>query len=235
MIGCLQGCIAKIKSDYLLLNVGSVGYKLFCARHLLETLQIGDRAFFYVETAVGDDYIKLYGFESEAAQNWFLTLGSVQGVGAKAAFAILSAASLNDISDGVMFGDRTIFTKAQGVGPKLAERIVNELKNKKDLPPTFSEEDDISFQPATQKTVEVSAPIVEKEISPQKAHKTPSKESANKRKMIETATSALMNLGYTRQDAMKAAIDTFHNEAPANENDLIHAALKYIGQMKEVL
>ena len=148
MIGCLRGKIVKIASDHLLLDVMGVGYKLFCAKHLLQNCMIGEDKFFYIETAVGDDYIKLYGFESEAAQNWFLTLGLVQGVGAKAAFSILSVSSLEDISNGILFGDRNVFTKASGVGPKLAERIVNELKTKKDLPPVFDDSDVISFEPA---------------------------------------------------------------------------------------
>ena len=65
MIGCLRGKIVKIASDYLLLDVMGVGYKLFCAKHLLQNCMIGEDKFFYIETAVGDDYIKLYGFESE--------------------------------------------------------------------------------------------------------------------------------------------------------------------------
>ena len=120
MIGCLRGKIVKIFSDHLLLDVMGVGYKIFCAKGLLSNCTIGEDNFFYIETAVGDDFIKLYGFETEAAQNWFLTLGLVQGVGAKAAFAILSASSLEDISNGILFGDLNIFTKAAGVGPKLA-------------------------------------------------------------------------------------------------------------------
>lgn len=228
MIGCLRGKIVKIASDYLLLDVMGVGYKLFCAKHLLQNCIIGEDKFFYIETAVGDDYIKLYGFESEAAQNWFLTLGLVQGVGAKAAFAILSVSSLEEISNGILFGDRNVFTKASGVGPKLAERIVNELKSKKNLPPIFDEGDAIAFEPI-ETAIHSPAPAVTQEKKPQKTDP-----NIEKRKIIEGAASALTNLGYQRSDAMQALLAVCEDKDTIQEGEAIHSALQYIGKMKEM-
>jgi holliday junction DNA helicase RuvA len=248
MIGCLQGVVVKIGADFLLLSVSGVGYKIFCAKTTLDTVMLGENRFFYIETAVGEDYIKLYGFETQAAQNWFLTLSSVQGVGAKAAFAILSVCSLSDISNAILFGERHTITKAQGVGPKLAERIVNELKNKKELPPIYDADDVIIFQSSHEKmSMSVSTTIDSGNVTGDDTDKSADKvtdksaiQTANqKRILIDNTVSALMNLGYGRSDALKAVLDIYEscdsNGDAVTENILIRTALQHIGKMKESL
>ena len=248
MIGCLQGVVVKIGTDFLLLSVAGVGYKIFCAKTTLDTVMLGENRFFYIETAVGEDYIKLYGFETQAAQNWFLTLGSVQGVGAKAAFAILSVCSLSDISNAILFGERHTITKAQGVGPKLAERIVNELKNKKELPPIYDADDVIIFQPSHEK---MSMPVVVAgdsdnitggdltKVTEKVTDKSAIQTANQKRILIDNTVSALMNLGYGRSDSLKAVLDIYEscdsNGDVISENILIRTALQHIGKMKESL
>lgn len=252
MIGCLQGVVVKIGTDFLLLSVSGVGYKIFCAKTTLDTVMLGENRFFYIETAVGEDYIKLYGFETQAAQNWFLTLSSVQGVGAKAAFAILSVCSLSDISNAILFGERHTITKAQGVGPKLAERIVNELKNKKELPPIHDADDVIIFQPSHEKIVvpvgvagdsdNVTGGDLTKDIekgTEKQTDKSAIQTANQKRILIDNTVSALMNLGYGRSDALKAVLDIYescdNNGNAVTENILIRTALQHIGKMKESL
>lgn len=225
MIGALQGIVLKISSDCLLLDVRGVGYKIFCTTTLLTHSYIGMTRFFYIETSVAEDYIKLYGFASEAEKNWFLTLGLVQGVGAKAALSILSCATLSQIADAILFGDKAVFTKASGVGTKLAERIVNELKTKKDLPPVFDAGDEVVF----------TSSVTQDVILPFALENSVQSDVDGRRMMIENATSALMNLGYGRSDAMKAVLEATETIKDYTENSLIHAALQHIGKMKAIM
>ena len=225
MIGALQGIVIKIASDYLLLDVRGVGYKIFCTTPLLADSYIGMTRFFYIETLVAEAYIKLYGFTTEAEKNWFLTLGLVQGVGAKAALSVLSSATLSQIMDAILFGDKTVFSKAAGVGVKLAERIVNELKTKKDLPPVFDTEGEVVSQSFVAQDNMVS-PIV-KNSAQNDAHE--------KRVIIENVASALMNLGYGRSDAMKSVLEVTEMIEDYTESNLIHAALQHIGKMKAMM
>lgn len=131
MIAKLKGILDAILADYVILDVGGVGYRVFCSSKTMAKLAgIGHPAALFIETQVREDHIHLFGFADADEQNAFNLLTTVQGVGAKVALAILSALSANDIHMAVMTSDSKAFTRASGVGPKLATRLVSELKNK---------------------------------------------------------------------------------------------------------
>ncbi len=131
MIGKLKGIIEEYGDDYVLLDVQGVCYLAFCSSRSLGALpQIGEAASLFVEMVVREDFIKLYGFATQSEKAWFSTLISVQGVGAKVGLAILSTLSPSEIASAIALQDKTMMGRANGVGPKLAQRIVSELKGK---------------------------------------------------------------------------------------------------------
>lgn len=128
MIAKLTGRIDGIDAAAAVVDVGGVGYLVFCSARTLARLNVGDTASLTVETLVREDAIQLIGFAEAAERDWFRLLVSVQGVGAKAALAILGGSEPSALHTAVATGDRRAFTRAPGIGPKLAMRIVNELK-----------------------------------------------------------------------------------------------------------
>ena len=131
MIAKLTGMLDHIGPEGAVLDVGGVGYLCFCSGRTLGQLPPpGGPARLLVETHVREDHIHLYGFIDAAERDWFRLLTTVQGVGAKVALAILSAVAPNDLTLAIVSQDRTTLSRADGVGPKLAARIVNELKDK---------------------------------------------------------------------------------------------------------
>ena len=131
MIAKLKGLLDSFRDDGAIIDVGGVGYLIFGSSRTLGQLgEPGDPVAVHVETHVREDHIHLYGFASESERRCFQLLQTVQGVGAKAALAILSALSPEDVMQAVAAQDKTMLTRADGVGPKLATRVVNELKDK---------------------------------------------------------------------------------------------------------
>jgi Holliday junction DNA helicase RuvA len=131
MIGKLSGMIDEIGADFAVIDVGGVGYVVHCAARVLSALpQPGARATLFVETQMREDAIKLFGFTTSEEREWFRLLQTVQGVGAKVALSILSTLSVSDLARAVAFEDKAQVGRAPGVGPKLAARIVAELKDK---------------------------------------------------------------------------------------------------------
>lgn len=180
MIGKLKGIIDSYGEDYLILDVNGVGYVVYCSTRTLQNLKgRGEIISLIIETQVREDSIRLFGFDGEKERDWFRLLQSVQGVGAKVALAILSIHATSELSSAIAFGDKTAVARAPGVGPKLAARIVAELKDKAPLPNSF----DASFD----KTIS--------EIG------TPQLPSA-----MHDAISALVNLGYARPQCTAAII-----------------------------
>ena len=136
MIGKLKGIIDEKEDDHLTLDVGGVGYEVFCnPRTLAELPASGEGVLLWIETIVREDFIKLYGFACAADRAWFRLLTTVQGVGAKVALAILSTLRTNELAHALGIQDKTAIARAPGVGPKLAARIVQELKDR--LPATL--------------------------------------------------------------------------------------------------
>jgi Holliday junction DNA helicase RuvA len=131
MIGKLKGLVDSFGDDWVLIDCGGVCYEVFCSGRTLQALpRVGEAAVVFVETIVREDLIRLYGFASEAEKSWFNLLTTVQGVGSRVALAILSILSPSELSSAVALQDKAMVGRANGVGPKLALRIVTELKGK---------------------------------------------------------------------------------------------------------
>lgn len=130
VIAKLTGIVDATGDGWAVVDVGGVGYLVSCSGRTLSTLVPGEAAVVLVETQVREDAIQLFGFAEAAERDWFRTLTTVQGVGAKAAFAILTVLSADELVHTVVAADRAAITRAAGVGPKLAARIIAELKDK---------------------------------------------------------------------------------------------------------
>ena len=131
MIGKLTGTVDTPGPETVILDIGGVGYLVHCSTRTLAGLpRVGETASLAIETHVREDMIRLYGFASDLERDWFRLLQGVQGVGAKVALAILGTLAAGDLAMAVAGGDRTAVSRAPGVGPKLAARIVAELKDK---------------------------------------------------------------------------------------------------------
>jgi Holliday junction DNA helicase RuvA len=131
MIARLNGIVELLGEDRVVVDVGGVGYLVFCSGRTLGRLPgDGVSVQLHIETHVREDHIHLYGFVDAAEHEWFRLLTTVQGVGARVALAILSAMGPDDLVRAVASGDKTAVSQANGVGPKLAGRIVSELKDR---------------------------------------------------------------------------------------------------------
>jgi len=131
MIGKLKGLVDGFGDDYVHLDVGGVVYEAFCSSKTLAALpQVGHATVVHVEMIVREDMIRLYGFASEAEKQWFRILMTVQGVGARVALSVLSTLSISELASAIALQDKSMIGRASGVGPKLAIRLVTELKGK---------------------------------------------------------------------------------------------------------
>ena len=131
MIGKLKGIIDSYGDDYVILDVQGVGYQVHCSTRTLQALpKPGEAAVLSIETYVREDAIKLYGFRGDLEREWFRLLQTVQGVGARVALAVLSTLPPAEIANAIALRDKAAITRTPGVGPKVAERILAELKDK---------------------------------------------------------------------------------------------------------
>jgi Holliday junction DNA helicase RuvA len=130
MIGKLKGTVDTLAEDHLILDVHGVGYLVQCPSSTLAKLNVGEAAILLIEMKVSEDAIRLYGFLTGEEREWFRILQSVQSVGARVALNILSALSPHAIGKAIALSDKAMIGQAQGVGPKLATRIITELKDK---------------------------------------------------------------------------------------------------------
>lgn len=130
MIGKLRGKVDAIGESLLILDVNGVGYEVQASLRALRGLKVGEEASLTIDTHVRDDAIRLYGFASEVERTWFRTLQNVQGVGAKVALAVLGVLSPQELATAVALGNWAELERSPGVGKKLAQRIVMELKDK---------------------------------------------------------------------------------------------------------
>lgn len=131
MIGKLTGLVDSQGIETVILDVRGVGYVVHCSTRTLAGLpRIGEQASLAIETQVREDMIRLYGFTSDVERDWFRLLQGVQGVGAKVALAILGTLATSELARAIAGGDKTSVARSPGVGPKLAARIVAELKDK---------------------------------------------------------------------------------------------------------
>lgn len=131
MIAKLSGLLDSFGEDWVVIDVGGVGYLIYCSARTLGALpSVGEAVRVLVETHVREDHIHLYGFTGAAERDWFRLLQTVQGVGARLALGILSVLTPGELAQAVAAKDKTLLMRANGVGGRLAERIVNELKDK---------------------------------------------------------------------------------------------------------
>ncbi len=216
MIAKLRGITDTIGEDYCIIDVNGVGYLVFASAKTLARLKIGEAASILTETVVREDSISLYGFFSALEKEWFLTLTKVQGVGAKVCLSILSALSPNQLAQAVSAQDKASFTRANGVGPKLAARIVTELKDKIVTIPVA----------AAATTAELA-----KELDMDANEETENYEDgltarAEDPGAMEDALSALVNLGYQRLEAYRIVNKVLIEHPEADVSELIRLSLK---------
>ena len=178
MIGKLKGIIDSYGEDFIVLDVNGVGYLVQCsARTLQELPGVGQPITLSIETYVREDQIRLFGFRTAVEREWFRLLQTVQGVGAKVALSVLGTLKPADLASAIAMRDRAMVARTPGVGPKVAERIVTELKDKA---PAFADLD-----PAV---IRLSGAIEDRR-APQP---------------VVDAVSALVNLGYGQPQAAAA-------------------------------
>ena len=130
MIGKLSGTVDSLSEDGVILDVNGVGYLVQCPSSTLSRLSVGAHASLMIDMKVSEDAIRLYGFAAAEEREWFRLLQTVQGVGAKVALALLSTLSPRDLQRALGLSDKAMIGRAPGVGPKLALRLVTELKDK---------------------------------------------------------------------------------------------------------
>ncbi len=214
MIGKLRGKIDSTDDDSLIIDVGGVGYHVFCARRTIAALASGDFCELIIETNVREDHIHLYGFVSANERDWFRLLVSVQGVGNRIALAILSAYPPDALVRAIIAKDISAFKAISGIGPKLAERIVVELKDK-----------------ALKLGSGDKSSAFDKANDNKDNNKKRPNEKNQRKSATEDAISALVNFGYSRSDAYTAALkalETLGKQADLDE--LIRASLKEVAR-----
>ena len=205
MIGKLTGIIDSYGDDWVIVDVGGVGYHVNCSTRTLTALpQPGERASIAIETYVREDQIRLFGFAYDVERDWFRLLLTVQGVGTRVALAILGTHGPGDLATAISMQDRAMIARAPGVGPKVAQRIIAELRDKA---PAFSGAD------------------------PALAKLQGALEAGGRNTAINDAVSALVNLGYAQTPA-GAAVATALGAAgeDAGAEELIRLGLKELAR-----
>lgn len=205
MIGKLKGIIDSYGEDYVILDVQGVGYQVHCSARTLQALPSpGEAVTLSIETHVREDQIKLFGFQGDIEREWFRLLQTVQGVGAKVALAVLGTIKPADLANAVAMRDKAAVARAPGVGPKVAERIVTELKDKA---PAFA-----ALDPAV---IHLSGAL-EENRAPQP---------------VRDAVSALVNLGYGQPQAAAAIAAASRSAGEgADTSNLIRLGLKELAK-----
>lgn len=205
MIGKLKGTIDEIGEDHVVLDVHGVGYVAHCSARTLGKLgSAGEAAVLFIETYVREDQFRLFGFLTALEREWFRLLQSVQGVGSKVALAVLSTLTPGELANAIALQDKTAVSRAPGVGPKVAVRIMTELRNKA---PAFSGE--------------AGAAMGLKQELGEGVASAP----------VSDAVSALTNLGYSRDQAANAIAAALKNGGEgADSAKLIRLGLKELSR-----
>jgi Holliday junction DNA helicase RuvA len=205
MIGKLKGIVDSYGEDFIVLDVQGVGYLVHCSARTLRALPSpGEPATLSIETHVREDQIRLFGFLSDAEREWFRLLQTVQGVGAKVALSVLGTFKPGDLASAITMGDKAAIKRAPGVGPKVAERIVIELKDKA---PAYA-----MLDPAV---IKLSGDLSEKRAP----------------RPVLDAVSALVNLGYGQPQAAAAIAAASRSAGESAEtSQLIRLGLKELSK-----
>jgi Holliday junction DNA helicase RuvA len=205
MIGKLKGVVDSYGEDYVILDVHGVGYQVHCAARTMQALpQPGEAATLSIETYVREDAIKLFGFASDVEREWFRLLQTVQGVGAKVALSVLGTLRPSELATAIATRDKAAVARSPGVGNKVAERIVSELKDK--------------------------APSIAN-IDPAVVHLAGALEENTAPRPVADAVSALVNLGYGQPQAAAAIAAAARNAGEdADTATLIRHGLKELAK-----
>lgn len=221
MIGKLTGRLDYRAADHVLIDVQGVGYIVYCSDRTMAALPgVGEAVSIYTDMVVREDLMQLYGFLSLIEKEWHRLLCSVQGVGAKVSLAILSALGPDGVSRSIALGDWGAVKAAKGVGPKTAQRIVLDLKDKAPGVMAMGGTVTDAMDGPDLDVVELSepAPVPKRVANPASGSAAAS----------AGALSALSNLGYGPSEAASAVAEAAATEPDAGEADLIRAALKLL-------
>ena len=219
MIGKISGRLDYRAADHALIEAGGVGYVVYCSERTLAALpEPGGAAALYTELVVREDLLQLYGFATLAEREWHRLLVSVQGVGAKAALAILGTLGADGLSRALSLGDASAIRRAPGVGPKLAERVAHELRAKA---PAVMAMGAAGARPAAAgvaapRSLEDADPVIEAPAGAAEAGAQ------------GDALSALVNLGYAPGEAASAVAQAAAGGPEADAASLIRAALRLL-------
>ena len=219
MIGRLRGRVDYKTQDHFLLDVNGVGYLIFCSERTLAEIPVdGEFTTIYTDLLVREDLMQLFGFLSQVEKEWYRLLMSVQGVGAKASLAILSALGEDGVSRSIALGDWTSIKSAKGIGPKTAQRVVNELKDKAAhvmsiVPNEIGEREN---------------KIEEGEVVERIDDHPPINLAASNKTAQADALSALQNLGYSPSESAAAVAKILHESSDLSTEELIRNSLKML-------
>ena len=223
MIGKLSGRIEYKSDDHILLDVRGVGYIVYCSDRTLMALPgVGEITALYTDMVVREDLMQLFGFTSLVEKEWHRLLLSVQGVGAKASLAILGALGPDGVSRAIALGDWASVKAAKGIGPKTAQRVVNELKDKAPKVMAMAGSAPAAAAAPSSDIDAVIEPIMQapQQVSADAATAHPAAQAE--------ALSALTNLGYGPGEAASAVAQAMADDNMAPTADLIRAALKLL-------
>tara|TARA_A100001011_G_C14083853_1_gene745669 strand:+ start:115 stop:786 length:672 start_codon:yes stop_codon:yes gene_type:complete len=217
MIGRISGILDYVSADHILVDVGGVGYIVYITQSTISNLpNLGDIISLFTELVVKEDLLQLVGFITPVEREWYKLLTSVQGVGSKAALALLGQIPIQNISRAILLEDCTTITSAQGIGPKIAKRLVVELKGKVPSMIKFENKSGISLKNGTKELIKKNYEITDQNFS----------QNNISQKEID-AISALMNLGYSQLNASQVIakiIDASKEELDVE--DIIRLSLK---------
>jgi Holliday junction DNA helicase RuvA len=216
VIGRLTGRIGYKGTDHVLMDVGGVGYVVHVSdRTRLALPGVGEVAMLYTDLLVREDLLQLFGFLTPVEKEWHRLLMSVQGIGAKASMAILGTLGPDGVGRAIALGDWSAVKAAPGVGPKIAQRVVNELRDK--APAVMA----MGGQALADLVEPVDGGVVEAVAKPRPAARPRSSAQAE-------ALSALTNLGYGPSEAASAVARASGEDADADTPALIRAALRLL-------
>lgn len=221
MIGKVSGRLEYKTTDHVLIDVRGVGYLVYCSDRTLAALPaVGEMVALYTDLVVREDLLQLFGFASLAEKEWHKLLTSVQGVGAKASLAILGTLGPEGVGRAIALGDWNSVKAAKGIGPKIAQRVVQELKDK--APQIMAMGATPDAQPLAGDTE-----VVETDISPATTAPPQTAMQATATAQAE-ALSALANLGYAPGDAAGAVAQAAQDTGASDTAELIRTALKLL-------
>ena len=224
MIGSLKGRIEYRGNDHICVDVAGVGYIVYCSEKTLSSLPVdGEFITLFTDLVVREDLLQLFGFLTFAEKEWHRLLCSVQGVGAKGALAIQGILSVESLSRAILLSDWATIKTAPGVGPKIAQRIVNELKEKA---PKVMAMGSIKSKKENQNIDVIDTTdnvMLNEQLLDDKMNK-----KENFQELQSDALSALVNLGYSQGDAASAIAQIVLEEDDYHVQDLIRNALKIL-------